>query len=220
MAEEITQQQIEWIPKTSIGKAVLNGEIKSIDYILENKIAIKEPEIVDFLVKDLKVEIINIGKRGGKGGGTQRIPVRSTAKVTASGKRIRYSIMVVVGNENGIVGVGRGKSKETRKAYQMALRRAKMNIIKVWRGCGSWECSCNEPHSIPYKTYGSCGSVKVILYPAPRGVGLVCDDESKKVLKLAGLKDVWVKTFGNTAMRINLAYALIDALKNLYEYKI
>jgi len=207
-----------WVPRTELGRKVLAGEIKSIDEILDKKILIKEPEIVDYLMKDLKINVLNTGKRTGKGSASQRIPVRMTLKVTASGKRVKSSITVVVGNGNGIIGIGRGKSVDTRRAYEMAVRRAKLNLIKVWRGCGSWECNCGEPHSIPFKTYGKCGSVKVYLFPAPRGVGLVCDNESKKVFQLAGIKDIWVKTFGNTPMRINLGYAIIDALKNVYKY--
>ena len=218
--QEVEQLKEEtWIPKTSLGKAVFEGKITDINYILENGLKIREVEIVDKLLPVLKTEILKIGRRTGKGGGSQRIPVRITAKVTASGRRFRMSLMVAVGNEDGIVGVGRGKSDETRRAYEKAVRRAKLNIFKVWRGCGSWECECGEPHSIPYKTYGRCGSVKVILYPAPKGVGLVCDDESKKIFRLAGIKDIWVKTFGNTSMRINLAYAIVDALKNVYKFK-
>jgi small subunit ribosomal protein S5 len=61
--------------------------------------------------------------------------------------------------------------------------------------------------------------VKVYLLPAPKGVGLVADPESKKILKLAGIKDVWIKTYGNTSTRINLISAIYNALKNLYVYE-
>ena len=54
--------------------------------------------------------------------------------------------------------------------------------------------------------------------PAPKGVGLVADNETKKLLKLAGIKDIWVRTFGNTSNRINLISAVFDALKNLHAY--
>jgi small subunit ribosomal protein S5 len=57
------------------------------------------------------------------------------------------------------------------------------------------------------------------MLPAPKGIGLVADNESKKILKLAGIKDVWMKTFGNTSMRINLITAIYNALKNLYIYE-
>ncbi len=215
---EIPESLEKWVPKTELGKKVFNGEITDINQILEQGIKIREPEIVDKLLPDLKHELILIGGRTGKGGGIQRIPIRITAKVTKSGKRFSYGAFVVVGNEDGIVGIGMGKAKEPRLAIEKALRRAKLNLIKVKRGCGSWECSCGEEHSIPYKTEGKCGSVRVVLMPAPKGVGLVCDDESKKLFRLAGIKDIWVKTFGATYTRFSLIRAMFNALKNLYLY--
>jgi small subunit ribosomal protein S5 len=229
MAEEVTEeikeeikleeQKQAWQPKTKLGKLVLEGKIKSLDEILENGYRIKEPEIVDYLEPNLKIELVLIGKGGTKGGAKKRIAVKRSVKVTASGRRVRYSVMVIVGNENGIVGIGRGKAKDGRSAYLKAVRNAKLNLIKVIRGCGSWECGCNGPHSIPWKTYGKSGSVKVILMPAPKGTGLVVDDESKKLFRLAGVKDVWSKTFGRTKQHMNLIQAMFDALRNIPKYK-
>jgi len=215
----LAREEKAWTPKTQLGRDVLAGKIKSIDEILESGKRILEPEIVDYLLPGLKEELILIGGRTGKGGGAQRIPIRITARVTKSGRRFRMSAFVVVGNEDGYVGIGKGVSVDARKAVEKARRRAKMNIIKVWRGCGSWECACGTPHSIPFKTEGKCGSVRVILIPAPKGVGLVADDESKKILRLAGIKDIWVKTFGNTSTHINLITAVYRALKNLYKHQ-
>lgn len=219
--EEVAKVEEEefWIPRTSLGKAVLEGKIKSIDEILESGEKILEPEIVDMLLPDLKIEYVMIGGRVGKGGGKQRIPIRITTKVTKSGRRFHYSAFAIVGNENGYVGIGKGRSNEPRRAIEKAARNAKLNIIKVLRGCGSWECKCGTEHSIPCKTVGKSGSVKVELMPAPKGVGLVASDELKKFLKLAGIKDVWSKTFGNTGMYMNLIKACFNALKNLYLYK-
>lgn len=222
-AEEIKlplpENLANWKPKTNLGKMVLEGKIKDIDEILNRNIKILEPEIIDYLLPNLKTEIVLIGKGGTKGGAGKRIPIKRSQKVTASGKRIRYSVMVIVGDENGHVGIGRGKAKDGRSAYLKAIRKAKLNIIKVQRGCGSWECDCKEEHSIPWKTYGKSGSVKVVLIPAPRGTGLVVDDESKKILRLAGIKDVWSKTFGRTKQHINLIQAMFDALRNIPKYK-
>jgi len=208
-----------WIPKTKLGKDVFEGKITSIDEILKLGKPIREPEIVDKLVPDLKTELIYIGGRTGKGGGIQRIPIKITATMHRSGRRFRTGALVVVGNEDGLIGIGRGKAPEPRDAIAKATQRAKLNIIKIKRGCGSWECGCGTNHSVPYKVRGKSGSVRVELIPAPKGVGLVADDETKKLLKLAGIKDVWVKTFGNTGMRINLIYAVFDALKKLYMYE-
>jgi small subunit ribosomal protein S5 len=209
----------EWIPKTSLGREVLEGKIKSIEEIFESGRRILEPEIVDKLVPNLKSELILIGGRAGKGGGIERIPIRITASMHKSGRRFRVSAFAVVGNEDGLVGIGKGSSVEPRDAIEIAIKKAKLNLIKVKRGCGSWECGCKQEHSIPYKTEGKSGSVRVILLPAPNGVGLVASDEAKKILRLAGIKDIWVKTFGNTKMRINLITAIFNALKNLYVYE-
>lgn len=207
-----------WQPKTELGKKVLKGEIKSIEEILDRGLKIKEPEIVDFLLPNLKSELIFIGGRTGKGGGIQRIPIRITATMTKSGKRFRMSAFVAVGNEDGIIGIGKAKAPDARSAILKAMKKAKLNLVKIKRGCGSWECGCGGNHSIPYKSVGKSGSVRVVLYPAPKGVGLVASDEVKKILRLAGIKDIWMKSFGNTGMRINLIRAIFNALKNLYIY--
>lgn len=209
----------KWVPKTELGKQVFEGKITSIEEIFKSGKRIIEPEIVDKLVPNLKNELILIGGRTGKGGGIQRIPIRITAKMTKSGRRFNYSAFAVVGNEDGFVGIGKGTSSETRIAVEKAIRRAKLNLIKIKRGCGSWECGCGTEHSIPFKVEGKSGSVRVILIPAPKGVGLVTDNESKKILRLAGIKDVWIKSFGNTSSRVNLISAIFDALKKLYIYE-
>lgn len=208
-----------WKPKTSLGKKVLSGEITDIEKILKSGEKIREPEIIDRLVPNLKNEIVLIGGRTGKGGGEERIPIKITAKMHRSGRRFTMNAFVVVGNEDGLVGIGKASAPEARDAVDKAIERAKLRIIKVKRGCGSWECECGEEHSVSFKTIGKSGSVRAILLPAPKGVGLVADDESKKILRLAGIKDIWVKTFGNTKMRINLISAIFNALKNLYVYE-
>lgn len=208
-----------WQPKTSLGREVFEGKITDIEQILNSGRRIAESEIVDKLVPDLKNEIILIGGRAGKGGGAQRIPVKMTATMHRSGRRFTASAFAVVGNENGLVGIGKGSAVEARDAIAKSIRKAKLRVMKIKRGCGSWECGCGESHSVPFKTKGKSGSVRVELIPAPKGVGLVADDESKKIFRLAGIKDIWVKTFGNTSTRINLISAIYDALKKLYVYE-
>ena len=88
-----------------------------------------------------------------------------------------------------------------------------LNIIKVKRTCSSFDCACSELHSIPFKVTGKSGSVKVTLIPAPQGTGLVVGRELKKILKLAGIKDVYSRTFGKKRTTFNLIKACIDALK-------
>ncbi len=208
-----------WKPRTSLGKSVMNLEITNIEEILSSGKQIREPEIVDKLIPNIKNEIILIGGRKGKGGGRQRIPIKTNATVTKSGRRFTMNAFAVVGNGDGIIGIGKGSSPESRYAVNKSINKAKLNLLVVNRGCGSWECGCDIGHSIPYKTKGKTGSVKVELLPAPKGVGLVCGDEIKKVFRLAGVKDIWVKSYGNTGMRINFVSAVFDALKNLNIYK-
>lgn len=217
--KEIKKEFPMWKPKTNLGRQVQEGKITSIDRILDAGKKILEPEIVDVLMPDLKSELILIGGRKGKGGGKQRIPIKITAVMHRSGRRFATKSLAGVGNGSGIIGLGKASALEGRDAIEKAVKRAKMNVIKVKRGCGSWECRCGEPHSIPYKTIGKSGSVRVTLLPAPKGLGLVVDDESKKIFRLAGIKDIWVKTTGNTQMRINLITAVFNALKNLYIYE-
>jgi len=136
-----------------------------------------------------------------------------------SGRRFTTNSLVAVGNEDGLLGIGKASAVESRNAIGKASEKAKTKITKIIRGCGSWECGCDEPHSIKFKTTGKCGSVRIEIMPAPKGIGLVTDDETKKILRLAGIKDVWIKAYGNTGSRINLANAVFDALKRLYIYE-
>jgi small subunit ribosomal protein S5 len=211
--------EVEWLPKTKLGNEVLKGEYKSIDEILEKGIVILEPQIVDSLVPDIKEEVIYIGGSPGKGGGIRRTATKRTARMHKSGRRFKLTAVVAVGNEDGIMGLGRATSREHRIALEKAAQQAKLNIIRIRRGCGSWECGCGGDHSIPFKSESKSGSITVRLLPAPKGTGIVADDTTKKVLKLAGLKDVWVKTKGQTSTRSNLASAVFQALKNLNRTK-
>jgi small subunit ribosomal protein S5 len=121
--------------------------------------------------------------------------------------------MAVVGDEKGHIGIGEGKAKETLPARDKAIRKAKLNVFKINRTCSAFDCDCSELHTIPYKVEGKAGSVRVILIPAPQGTGLVAGGELKKVLSLAGVKDVYSKTFGHKRTTFNLVKACIDALK-------
>jgi len=217
--EKIEAKLSSWKPKTKLGRLVFEKKITSLDEILENGMKIKEPQIVDFLSPEIKSELVLIGGRPGKGGGIQRTPIRITAKMHRSGRRYTSSAFAVVGNGRGIVGIGKGRAKEGRLAVEKAIEKAKLNLIKVKRGCGSWECGCGGEHSIPFKVYGKSGSVRIKILPAPRGVGLVMNDEAKKIMKLVGIEDAWVKTFGNTGARMNLIQAIYDALRKLHYYK-
>jgi len=209
-----------WKPKSEIGEKVKSGEITNIDEILDNGIKILEPEIVDILLPNSTTDLLLIGQSKGKFGGGQRRVFKQTQKKTREGNKPHFATVAVIGNENGYVGIGYGKSKETVPAREKAIRNAKINIIKIKRGCGSWECGCGQPHTIPYKVEGKCGSVTIKLLPAPKGTGLCVENECAKILRLSGIRDVWSKTYGKTNTKINLIAACIKALRNLINTKV
>jgi len=204
-----------WQPKTAIGKLVKDRQITNIDQIIDNGTPILETELVDILLPNLSVDLLLIGQAKGKFGGGQRRVFKQTQKKTQEGNKPKFAAYAIVGDENGHVGIGYGKSKETVPAREKSIRNAKKGIIKIRRGCGSWECNCKEPHSVPFKVRGKCGSVIIELMPAPKGTGLAIQKECAKILKMAGIKDVWSKTFGTTSTSMNLIKACEKAIKQL-----
>jgi small subunit ribosomal protein S5 len=207
-----TDGLIGWEPKTKLGRDVKSKKIKDIDEILENKLKILEPEIVDSLI-NTQSDLISIGQSKGKFGGGKRRAWRQTQRKTKEGNFPSFSTMAVVGDCNGHIGVGDGKAKETLPARDKAIRKAKLNIFKVGRGCSAFDCDCSEKHTIPFKIEGKSGSIRVKLIPAPQGTGLVVGGELKKVLQFAGIKDVYSKTFGHKKTTFNMIKACINALK-------
>ena len=180
-----------WKPKTSLGMKVKNGEIGSIDYALDKRIKILEPEIVDALLPNISTDLLMVGQAKGKFGGGQKRIFKQTQKKTQEGNKPKFATFAITGNEDGYIGIGYGKSKETVPAREKAIRQAKLNVIKIRRGCGNWRCGCNQPHTVPFKVSGKAGSVEITLIPAPKGTGLIVEKECQKMLKLAGIKDVW-----------------------------
>ncbi len=209
-----------WSPKTALGKLVKKGDISSVDYVIDSGMKIMESEIVDALMPQSESELLLIGQSKGKFGGGQRRVFRQTQKKTKEGNKPSFATYAVVGDRHGHVGLGYGKAKETVPAREKAVRKAKLNVMNIRRGCGSWQCSCKEPHSVPFKVKGKCGSVQVEIIPAPKGTGLVTETEIKKILDIAGIQDAWSKTHGKTTSRINLIKATEAALKQLKAMKI
>ena len=201
-----------WVPKTKLGKEVKEKKIKNIDEILDSKKKILEEQIVDSLL-NLNSDLLFIGQSKGKFGGGKRRAWKQTQRKTKEGNVPTFATLAVVGDGNGHVGIGFGRAKETLPARDKSIRKAKLSVIKVKRACASFDCACNEMHSIPFKVTGKSGSVRVTLIPAPQGTGLVAATEMKRILKLAGVKDVYTKTFGTQRTTMNLARATIDALK-------
>lgn len=214
------EDKFAWKPKTALGKKIVKGEITDLNDILNQGYKILEPEIVDILLPGAQTDLLMIGQSKGKFGGGQRRVFKTTQKKTSKGNKPKFATFGVIGNEDGFVGIGYGKSKETVPAREKAFKKAKLNIMKINRGCGSWTCNCGEPHSIPFKIEGKCGSSIIKIMPAPKGTGLKVERECAKILKLAGIKDAWSKTRGQTKTKINLVKACEMALKKLTETKI
>jgi small subunit ribosomal protein S5 len=192
-------REVAWTPKTELGKKVYNGEITSMHEVIAYSAPIKEVGLVDKLLPNLQEEILDVGR---------------VQRVTDSGRRMRFRVVAAVGNGDGFIGVGDAKGKEAGPTIRKSIERAKLNLKEIKRGCGSWECGCGTPHTVPFKIQGKVGSVEVTLMPAPRGVGIVSGRIAKTVLTLAGVKDVWVTTEGHTRSGINFAYAVVNALEN------
>ncbi|MEM1525006.1 MAG: 30S ribosomal protein S5 [Nitrososphaerales archaeon] len=198
-------EQPTWVPKTKLGMMVAEGKITSLEQIFENGWKIKEPMIVKTLLPDLKTSVVSVG---------------IVQKQTDAGEVTKFNAIVAVGNENGWLGVGRGKAAHMRNAIEKATNDALLNIIPIRLGCGSWECRCGTPHSIPYKVEGKSGSVKVVIIPGPKGLGLVAGETVKTLLKLAGVKDAWSRTYGSTSTMSSITGAVYDALRQTYRYGI
>ncbi|MCX6652770.1 MAG: 30S ribosomal protein S5 [Methanomassiliicoccales archaeon] len=189
---------MDWTPKTRLGKMVLNGEITTMRQALATKLPLREAEIVDILLPDLKDEVID---------------VNIVQRMTDSGRRVKFRITCAVGNGDGFVGIGRAKGKEVGPSIRKGIDNAKLHIIEIKRGCGSWECGCGTPHSLPMEVMGKAGSVEVYLKPAPRGISLAVGDVAKSILVLAGVKDSWGFAKGHTKTTVNYAIATFEALK-------
>jgi small subunit ribosomal protein S5 len=193
-----------WKPKTKIGELVKSGQIKSIEQIFESGKPIKEVEIVDALLPNLEERVLEVA---------------SVQRMTKNSRKQKYRATVIIGDKNGHIGIGVGKDVEVKPAISSAVKDAKKKIISVPFGCGSWECNCGLPHSLPIIVKGRCGTAEIILKPAPRGVGIVAGETAKQVLELTGVKDLWSFSRGRTRDIYNMALATYRALKSLSEVK-
>jgi len=200
--EERKEKLQEWKPRTRLGKLVLEGKITSLEESFAEGLKIREPQIVDMLLPNLEEEVINVSL---------------VQKQTDAGEKSRFKAIVAVGNRDGYLGLGAGKAAQVRNAIEKAAADARLNITIVRRGCGSWECGCGQPHSLPFETIGRRGSVKVKIIPGPRGLGLVASEGAKSILRLAGIRDCWTQSYGSTRTVPSFAYAIFDALKKTYE---
>jgi len=195
------EEEEVWIPKTGIGKKVISGEINSMEEILSKGLRIQEAGIVKKLLPDLKTEVIDVG---------------IIQKMTPNGQSTRFKALVAAGNENGWLGIGMGRSKQMRIAIEKANNAAYLNVSPVKLGCGSWECRCDQNHSVPFKVKGKGGSVTIEILPAPRGLGLVAGGKIRNLLKLAGLKDAWTTAKGSTSTMNSTSKAVLECLRHTF----
>jgi len=186
-----------WQPRTRLGRMVMNGQGYTYEQAIETGLPLREIEIVDALLPDLADDVLS---------------VNMIQRMTDSGRRVRFNVLCVVGNGDGYVGISVCKGKEVASTIRKAIDKAKLNIIPVMRGNGSWESSEGPGTSVPFKVTGRSGSTRITLMPAPAGKGLVIGDYGRRVLNLAGITDVWSRSAGQTRTTINFARATFNAL--------
>lgn len=190
------------MPCTKLGRLVQQGKIASLEQIYLHSIPIKEYQIVETLCgPSLKDEVMKI------------MPVQ---KQTRAGQRTRFKAFVVVGDQNGHLGLGVKCAKEVATAIRGAINLAKMNVVPIRRGF--WGSNIGKPHTVPMKVSGKCGSVMMRLIPAPRGAGVVAARVPKKVLHMAGIEDCYTCSRGHTATLGNFVKATYTALQHTYGF--
>ncbi|CAO3596168.1 unnamed protein product [Absidia cylindrospora] len=195
------EEKNEWVPVTKLGRLVKAGKIKSIEEIYLFSLPIKEYQIVDYFLPKLQDQVMKI------------MPVQ---KQTRAGQRTRFKAFVVIGDNDGHVGLGVKCSKEVATSIRGAIILAKLSIIPVRRGF--WGSSLGEPHTVPCKVTGKCGSSVCRLIPAPRGTGIVGAPVPKKVLQLAGVTDCYTSSKGSTRTLGNFVKATFAAIGNTYGF--
>ncbi|KPN31864.1 PfS5 [Halolamina pelagica] len=188
-----------WEPVTRLGKKVQEGEISSMEEALESGLPLKEHEIVDQLLPGMEDEVLDINM---------------VQRMTDSGRRVKFRCVVVVGNRDGYLGYAEGRDDQVGGAIQKAIEVAKLNVISVDRGSGSWEDQAGGVNSLTRKAEGKAGSVEVSVIPAPQGLGLAGAETVRNILELAGIQDAWTQSNGNTRTTVNLAKATFNALEN------
>src|SRR5512136_270642 len=191
--------QEEWVPRTRLGKLVSEGQVTTFDEAIASGLPIKEAGIIDALVPGLEDEVLDINM---------------VQRMTDSGRRVKFRTTIIVGNKDGYIGLGEGKDVQVGIAIKKGIDKAKKNLMRVNRGCGSWECGCGQMHTVPFEVTGESGSVRIVLMPAPRGLGIAAGGTAKKVMDMAGIKDVWTTTFGSTKTTLNFAKDTYNALIN------
>ena len=133
------------------------------------------------------------------------VTIKRVTKVVKGGRTFRFAALVVVGDENGHVGVGLGKAMEIPDAIRKGKEDAMKNLIYVER---------NKDDSIYHEMMGKFGSATVLLKPAPEGTGVIAGGPARAVLELAGIRNIRTKSLGSNNKK-NVVNATIEGLKNM-----
>ncbi len=135
----------------------------------------------------------------------QVVAIKRVTKVVKGGRNMRFAALVVVGDKNGHVGAGLGKAAEIPEAIRKGTEDAKKSLVEV---------PINDNGSIPHDWTGKFGSASVLLKESPEGTGIIAGGPARKVLELAGYKNIRTKSLGSNNKQ-NVVLATIDGLKNL-----
>ncbi len=135
------------------------------------------------------------------------VTINRVSKVVKGGRRFSFTALVVVGDGNGMVGVGYGKAKEVPAAISKGVEEAKKNFFRVPR---------IEGRTIPHRVQGEAAAGVVMLRPATAGTGVIAGGPVRAVLEAAGIHDVLSKSLGSSN-QINIVHATIEALRQLEE---
>ncbi len=151
---------------------------------------------------------------GGRGGAAQDktpyierlVTINRVAKVVKGGRRFSFTALMIVGDGDGLVGVGYGKAKEVPAAIAKGVEEAKRNFFRVPRSAST----------IPHPVQGEAAAGVVLLRPAAAGTGVIAGGPVRAVLECAGIHDVLSKSLGSSNT-INIVHATVAALKQLEE---
>ena len=133
------------------------------------------------------------------------VVIKRVTKVVKGGRNMRFAALVVVGDKNGHVGAGTGKAAEVPEAIRKGKEDAIKNMVNV---------PINEIGSIPHDWTGKFGSASVLLKTSPEGTGIIAGGPARKVLELAGYKNIRTKSLGSNNKQ-NVVLATINGLTNL-----
>lgn len=137
------------------------------------------------------------------------VQVRRVTKVVKGGKKLSFRAVLVIGNENGNIGVGVGKANDVIGAVKKGVADAKKHTVHV---------PLTKYLSIPHRINGRAGAAKVMLRPSATGSGVIAGGSTRTVLELAGIKNILAKQLGSNNT-LNNARATLNALKNLRTFK-